>query len=132
MQDAGALDRLAAHYGIEPWFRDNWGERRVIPAETKRALLEVWGPAQEHATHYLRIYIGRHLRQKLGDDPTRPRYITNEPRVGYRLLDGDEEAEAAPTVPDRDPYCLSSLTRWTHRATYLQRAEACDRGWSDF
>ncbi len=49
-------------------------------------LREVWGPAHEHETHYLRIYIG-HLRQKLGDDPTHPRYIGNEPGVGYRLLE---------------------------------------------
>ena len=58
----------------------------------QQLLREVWGPAQESATHYLRIYIG-HLRQKLGDDPTRPRYISNEPGVGYRLLEGDEGEE---------------------------------------
>jgi two-component system, OmpR family, KDP operon response regulator KdpE len=51
-------------------------------------LREVWGPAHEHETHYLRIYIG-HLRQKLGDDPADPRYISNEPGVGYRLLEPD-------------------------------------------
>ena len=51
-------------------------------------LREVWGAAHEHETHYLRVYIG-HLRQKLGDDPADPRYITNEPGVGYRLLEGD-------------------------------------------
>jgi two-component system KDP operon response regulator KdpE len=50
-------------------------------------LREIWGPAHEQETHYLRIYIG-HLRQKLGDDPADPRYISNEPGVGYRLLDG--------------------------------------------
>jgi two-component system, OmpR family, KDP operon response regulator KdpE len=49
-------------------------------------LREVWGPAYEKETHYLRIYIG-HLRQKLGDDPADPRYISNEPGVGYRLLE---------------------------------------------
>jgi two-component system, OmpR family, KDP operon response regulator KdpE len=54
----------------------------------QQLLREVWGPAHEHETHYLRIYIG-HLRQKLGDDPAEPRYISNEPGVGYRLLDGD-------------------------------------------
>ncbi|MFH1805890.1 MAG: response regulator transcription factor [Pseudomonadota bacterium] len=47
-------------------------------------LREIWGPAQEHETHYLRIYIG-HLRQKLGDDPLNPKYIENEPGVGYRF-----------------------------------------------
>jgi two-component system KDP operon response regulator KdpE len=51
-------------------------------------LREVWGPAYEKETPYLRIYIG-HLRQKLGDDPAHPRYISNEPGVGYRLLDAD-------------------------------------------
>jgi two-component system, OmpR family, KDP operon response regulator KdpE len=51
-------------------------------------LREVWGPAYEKETHYLRIYIG-HLRQKLGDDPADPRYISNEPGVGYRLLEAD-------------------------------------------
>jgi two-component system, OmpR family, KDP operon response regulator KdpE len=54
----------------------------------QQLLREVWGPAHEHETHYLRIYTG-HLRQKLGDDPADPRYISNEPGVGYRLLDGD-------------------------------------------
>jgi two-component system KDP operon response regulator KdpE len=49
-------------------------------------LREVWGPAYEKETHYLRIYVG-HLRQKLGDDPADPRYISNEPGVGYRLLE---------------------------------------------
>jgi two-component system KDP operon response regulator KdpE len=49
-------------------------------------LRELWGPAHEHETHYLRIYIG-HLRQKLGDDPARPRFIENEPGVGYRLIE---------------------------------------------
>jgi two-component system, OmpR family, KDP operon response regulator KdpE len=56
-------------------------------------LREVWGPAHEHDTHYLRIYIG-HLRHKLGDDPADPRYITNEPGVGHRLLESEDEAQA--------------------------------------
>jgi two-component system KDP operon response regulator KdpE len=54
----------------------------------QQLLREVWGPAHEHETHYLRIYIG-HLRQKLADDPANPRYISNEPGVGYRLLEAD-------------------------------------------
>lgn len=57
---------------------------------THRYLLrEIWGPAHESDTQYLRVYVGQ-LRGKLGDDPTRPRFIANEPGVGYRLL-----------VPDR-------------------------------
>jgi len=50
----------------------------------RQMLRELWGPAQEAETHYLRIHVG-HLRQKLGDDPLAPRYIETEPGVGYRL-----------------------------------------------
>ena len=53
---------------------------------TNRQLLaEVWGPANGDNSHYLRIYMG-HLRQKLEDDPARPRYLVTETAVGYRLL----------------------------------------------
>jgi two-component system KDP operon response regulator KdpE len=48
-------------------------------------LREVWGKAHEDDTHYLRVFIGQ-LREKLGDDPTHPRFIMNEPGVGYRLI----------------------------------------------
>jgi two-component system KDP operon response regulator KdpE len=52
----------------------------------RQILREVWGPAHESDTQYLRVYIG-HLRQKLGDDPAEPRFIANEPGIGYRFLD---------------------------------------------
>jgi len=45
---------------------------------------EVWGPTHEQSAHYARVYMG-HLRQKLEDDPARPRYIVTETGVGYRL-----------------------------------------------
>lgn len=48
-------------------------------------LLTIWGPTHARNTHYLRIVIS-HLRQKLGDDPTEPRYIRTESGVGYRLV----------------------------------------------
>jgi two-component system KDP operon response regulator KdpE len=51
----------------------------------QQMLRTLWGPAQELETHYLRVYVG-HLRQKLGDDPANPRFIENEPGVGYRLM----------------------------------------------
>ena len=54
---------------------------------THRQLLnEIWGPAHEHDLQYLRVFIGR-LRAKLSDDPSAPRYILNEPGIGYRFLD---------------------------------------------
>jgi two-component system KDP operon response regulator KdpE len=48
-------------------------------------LREIWGPTHEHDTHYLRILAAK-LRQKLGDDPSAPRWIATEPGVGLRLL----------------------------------------------
>lgn len=53
---------------------------------THRHLLrEVWGPNHIEDSHYLRIYMG-HLRQKLEDDPARPRYLITETGIGYRLV----------------------------------------------
>jgi two-component system, OmpR family, KDP operon response regulator KdpE len=48
-------------------------------------LRTVWGPAHVAQTEYLRVAI-RALRQKLEDEPSRPRLIVNEPGVGYRLI----------------------------------------------
>jgi two-component system KDP operon response regulator KdpE len=54
---------------------------------THRQLLqEVWGPAYGDETHYLRVHVA-HIRGKLELDPTRPRYISTEPGVGYRLVE---------------------------------------------
>ena len=51
----------------------------------KQLLTEVWGPAYTDETHYLRVYMGQ-LRHKLEVDAARPKHITTEPGVGYRLL----------------------------------------------
>ena len=51
----------------------------------RQLLTEVWGPAYSDETHYLRVYMGQ-LRHKLEVDPARPKHITTEPGVGYRLL----------------------------------------------
>jgi two-component system, OmpR family, KDP operon response regulator KdpE len=52
---------------------------------THRQLLrEVWGPGATNETHYLRVYMAQ-LRQKLEDDPARPRHLLTETGVGYRL-----------------------------------------------
>lgn len=52
----------------------------------RQLLADVWGPAHEHDLQYLRVFVGR-LRAKLGDDPSAPRFLLNEPGVGYRFLD---------------------------------------------
>jgi two-component system KDP operon response regulator KdpE len=54
---------------------------------THRQLLhEVWGPRNAHQTHYLRVHMAA-LRRKIEVDPARPRWLTTEAGVGYRLLD---------------------------------------------
>lgn len=52
---------------------------------THRQLLkEVWGPSYIEHNHYLRVYMGQ-LRHKIEHDPAQPKYLVNEPGVGYRL-----------------------------------------------
>jgi two-component system KDP operon response regulator KdpE len=53
---------------------------------THRQLLKsVWGPAYVDQTQYIRIYMA-HLRQKLEEDPTQPRYLVTETGIGYRFM----------------------------------------------
>jgi two-component system KDP operon response regulator KdpE len=47
-------------------------------------LKEVWGPVYSDQTQYLRVYMTS-LRRKLETDPARPKFLINEPGVGYRL-----------------------------------------------
>jgi two-component system KDP operon response regulator KdpE len=54
---------------------------------THRQLLrEVWGPAAEEQSQYLRVYMA-HLRKKLEPDPSSPCLLKNEPGIGYRLVE---------------------------------------------
>jgi two-component system, OmpR family, KDP operon response regulator KdpE len=63
------------------------GRGRVL---THRQLLhEAWGPGYTDRPHYLRIYMAN-LRQKLEDEPTRPKYLITELQVGYRLTGIDD------------------------------------------
>jgi two-component system KDP operon response regulator KdpE len=48
-------------------------------------LREIWGPAYLEESNYLHVYVS-HLRRKIEPDPARPRYIHNQPGVGYRLV----------------------------------------------
>ncbi|GGK04624.1 DNA-binding response regulator [Pilimelia anulata] len=47
-------------------------------------LREVWGPAYETETNYLRVHFAN-LRRKIEPDPARPRYLVTEPGIGYRF-----------------------------------------------
>lgn len=55
----------------------------VIPHEV--LLSRVWGYAYRDEIQYLRLYI-MYLRQKIEEDPSRPRYILTERGVGYRFM----------------------------------------------
>lgn len=60
-----------------------WHAGKVV---THRMLLaDVWGPEYSGETHYLRVFVNR-LRQKIEDEPGRPRHLLTEPGVGYRFL----------------------------------------------
>jgi two-component system KDP operon response regulator KdpE len=54
------------------------------PVTHSTLLRRVWG---EYAVgdKYNTRYVVAQIRKKLGDDPANPRYIVNEPGVGYRL-----------------------------------------------
>jgi two-component system KDP operon response regulator KdpE len=50
----------------------------------RQLLHEVWGPGYENAQGNLRLYMAQ-LRRKLESDPARPRFLLNEPGMGYRF-----------------------------------------------
>jgi two-component system, OmpR family, KDP operon response regulator KdpE len=55
------------------------------PCSQKYLLQQVWGDDFVSCTHYLRLYIG-YLREKLEDDPKKPRLIVTDWGHGYRLV----------------------------------------------
>ena len=56
---------------------------------THRDLLHnVWGPEYGEETEYVRTFITQ-LRRKIEDDPSKPRFIVTEPRIGYRFVNQD-------------------------------------------
>ncbi|MGE0539563.1 MAG: response regulator [Dehalococcoidia bacterium] len=75
---------------------------RVLPHGT--LLAKVWGREYLDEVDYLRVYV-RRLRDKLGDDAERPRYVRTERGLGYRFLSSPPSAAgiAAPLRRDDDP-----------------------------
>ncbi|ARE34917.1 response regulator [Rhodococcus sp. D-46] len=51
----------------------------------KELLRDVWGPAYDTETHYLRVYLAQ-LRRKLEDDPANPKHLITEAGMGYRFV----------------------------------------------
>ena len=60
---------------------------------THRELLQrVWGPEYSKEYTYLRTFIC-HLRRKLEPDPAQPRFLRNQPGVGYYVPPPDPEPD---------------------------------------
>jgi two-component system KDP operon response regulator KdpE len=85
-----AAKRLTTHAGDVRLTPTEWHLLEVLVRHpdkliTQRHLLrEVWGPAYETETNYLRVHLAN-LRRKVEPDPTRPRYLITEPGIGYRF-----------------------------------------------
>lgn len=56
------------------------------PCKHEDLLRSVWGEDFTSCSHYLRLYVG-YLRQKLEDNPRRPRILLTQWGYGYRLVD---------------------------------------------
>jgi two-component system KDP operon response regulator KdpE len=52
----------------------------------QQLLHEVWGPAYNSETNYLRVYTAQ-LRRKLEEDPSHPRHIVTVPGMGLQVRD---------------------------------------------
>ncbi|MBP8256168.1 MAG: response regulator [Opitutaceae bacterium] len=52
----------------------------------QQILREVWGPAGDNNTHYLRVHM-THLRQKLEEHPQSPKHLLTDAGIGYRLVE---------------------------------------------
>jgi len=70
------------------------------PCSQKFLLQRVWGEDFVSCTHYLRLYMG-YLRQKLEDDPKKPRLLVTDWGHGYRLVADYSRAPASALQPAR-------------------------------
>ncbi|MBI4330688.1 MAG: response regulator transcription factor [Chloroflexi bacterium] len=61
----------------------------------RELLVNVWGPEYGEESEYVRLFVWQ-LRRKIEDDPSNPRFILTEQRLGYRLVKPSSEA-----YPDR-------------------------------
>jgi two-component system KDP operon response regulator KdpE len=65
------------------------------PVPHAKLLRSVWGPEYGTELDYLRSFI-KTLRQKVEEDPAKPKYIVTEPWVGYRFCN---PLDVSPVVP---------------------------------
>ena len=82
---------------------------------THRQLLrQVWGPAYETETHYLRVHVA-HIRAKIEPEPSQPRYLLTEPGVGYRLRDEPGQAQSSASASRSTASIPAGRPARTHR-----------------
>ena len=82
-----AVSLTPTEYELLRLLAENEGRLLTHPLILQR----VWGPAYSRESNYLHVYVS-HLRRKIEPDPARPRYLLNQPGVGYRLVDPAEAA----------------------------------------
>jgi two-component system KDP operon response regulator KdpE len=76
-----AISLTPTEYDLLRLLAENEGKLLTHPA----ILRAIWGPAYREESNYLHVYVS-HLRRKIEPDPARPRYLLNQPGVGYRLV----------------------------------------------
>ena len=90
---AGARANALPDHVREPVKQERWerfmAKTRAISAARLAARVGTRVEVIVDEVDYLRVYV-RRLRDKLGDDPARPRYIRTERGLGYRFLTPSE------------------------------------------
>jgi two-component system KDP operon response regulator KdpE len=81
-------------YGLLAYLLQNAG--RVLTYD--QILEQVWGVECLGSKEYVHVYIHR-LRHKLEPDPANPRYLLNEPNVGYCFERQEPSLDAASSRP---------------------------------
>jgi two-component system KDP operon response regulator KdpE len=66
-----------------------------VPVTHAKLLRSVWGPEYGTELDYLRSFV-KTLRQKVEEDPAKPKYIVTELWVGYRFCN---PLDGSPAVP---------------------------------
>ena len=96
---------------------------KLVPQ--KQLLTEVWGPAYEHETHYLRVYLAQ-LRRKLEPDPAHPEISDHRARGGVPVRAvGSVAAEVYSVASTTKSYLPASRTRSAVTRS-ARSSRACD------
>lgn len=84
-----------------------------VPVTRAKLLRSIWGPEYGTELEYLRSFV-KTLRQKIEEDPAKPRYILTEPWVGYRFCN--------PIAPSAGPRNIPLQKLPSDRISGVQRS----------